>query len=435
MSFEEIFRIRRVQVLLALVILSLLSMFAHDPPLSLGWDLSGGSELKVKTEQPLPYVTPDGTTVTMELIVEIMTKRMNGLGIKDFSISPWGNQYLIIDFAGIDPEQARELVERQGKLVVKVGNYTAFTGSELVRIAPYTKSLSTGKWEVPFTISEDAAQRFREVAIKALEDAGIDPASVTNFEALANDPRVPWVEMYLDDMLVNSAPIGGSLWQEFIVAGKAPRDLVLETGSDPEAEAQAKSVEVVLRSGALPIKLEVVSVSNVPPELGLQFAKNAMVAGIFAVITVALVIFLRYREVGIVLPIIATGISEVIIILGIASLIRWDLDLPAIAGIIAAVGTGVDDQIVITDEVLLQRTYSMRSRIKRAFFIIFSAWFTTVAAMVPLFMIGMAALKGFALTTIMGVTIGVFITRPAYARIVEHLFGKTRRVRKRKDKR
>ena len=435
MSFMEIFRIRRVQVLLALVVFSLISMAAHNPPLSLGWDLSGGSELKVKTEQPLPYVTPDGSRVTMELIVEILEKRLNGLGIKDFSISPWGNQYLIIDFAGTDPELARELVEKQGKLVVKVGNRTAFTGSELVRIAPYTKSLSTGKWEVPFTISEAAAKRFREVALLALRDAGIDPANVTDFEALARDPRVPWVEMYLDDVLVNSAPIGASLWEEFIVAGKAPRDLVLETGSDEEAEAQAKSVEVVLRSGALPIKLEVVSVSSVPPELGMQFAKNAAIAGFFAIIAVALVVFLRYRAPSIVLPIIATGVSEVIIILGFASLIRWDLDLPAIAGIIAAVGTGVDDQIVITDEVLLQRTYSMRSRIKRAFFIIFSAWFTTVAAMVPLFMIGMAALKGFALTTIMGVTIGVFITRPAYARIVEHLFGKAKKGRKKKGKR
>ena len=435
MSYEEIFRIRRVQVLLVFVALSLVIMAVNDPPLSLGWDLSGGSELKVMTEQPLPYVTPDGGEVTMELVVEIMTKRMNGLGIKDFSITPWGNQYLIIDFAGIDAEEARALVERQGKLVVKVGNYTAFTGSELVRIAPYTKSLSSGKWEVPFTISEEAAQRFREVAIKALRDAGIDPASVTNFEALARDPRVPLVEMYLDDVVVNSAPIGGSLWQEFIVTGKAPRDLVLETGADPEAENEARSVEVVLRSGALPIKLEVISVSSVPPELGMQFAKNAAIAGIFAIIAIALVIFIRYRAAAIVLPIIGTALSEVIIILGIASLIRWDLDLPAIAGIIAAVGTGVDDQIVITDEVLMQRTYSMRSRIKRAFFIIFSAWFTTVAAMVPLFMIGMAALKGFALTTIMGVTIGVFITRPAFARIVEHIFGKSKKVRKRKRKR
>lgn len=433
MSFEEIIKIPRVQVLLALVALSLVIMYVQEPALSLGWDLAGGSELKVKTEHPLPYVAPDGTTVTMELIVEIMTKRMNGLGIKDFSISSWGEEYLIIDFAGTDPERARELVERQGKLVVKVGNRTAFTGSELVKIKPYTKDLE-GRWGVPFTISEDAAKRFREVALEALRDAGIEPARVTDFGALEQDPRF-LVEMYLDDVLVNSAPIADTLWQEFIVAGKAPRELEITTGTDPQAEEEAKNIEVVLRSGALPIKLEVISVSSVPPELGMQFAKNAAIAGIFAIIVVALVIFLRYRTASIVLPIIGMCLSEVIIILGFASLIRWDLDLPAIAGIIAAVGTGVDDQIVITDEVLLQRTYSMRSRLKRAFFIIFSAWFTTVAAMVPLFMIGMAMLKGFALTTIIGVTIGVFITRPAYARIVEHLFGKTKKVKRKKGKR
>ncbi len=419
----EILSLRRVQILMLAVSLSMLIMAANNPPISLGWDLAGGSELRVKIEHPLPYTAPDGSEVTMDLVVDILTKRLNGLGVKDFSVSPWGNQYLIIDFAGMEPERARELVERQGKLVVKLGNITVFTGKDLEKVSPYTKSME-GSWEVPFTITPEAAERFRQAALQVLQEAGIEPDSVTDFDALERDPRIPQVEMYLDDRLMHSAPIGGSLWQEFIVAGKAPRSLVLTTGSRPEDEEEAKSVEVVLRSGALPLKLQVLSTSTVPPELGMKFAKNAVIAGFAAILTVALVIFLRYRAPMVVLPIIATGVSEVIIILGIASLIRWDLDLAAIAGIIAAVGTGVDDQIVITDEVLFQRTYSMRSRIKRAFFIIFSAWFTTVAAMFPLFIIGMAALRGFALTTILGVTIGVLITRPAYASVIEYLFSR-----------
>ena len=224
---------------------------------------------------------------------------------------------------------------------------------------------------------------------------------------------------------MHSAPIGESLREE-LLRGRVVRDLVLETGTSPEAEAEARDVEVILRSGALPIKLEVLSVSTVPPELGEKFARNAAIAGLFAIITVASVVYLRYRRKEIFLPIIATGVSEVIIILGFASLINWDLDLPAIAGIIAAVGTGVDDQIVITDEILLERVRSIRQRIKSAFFIILSAWFATVAAMFPLFVIGLTALRGFALTTIVGVTVGVFITRPAYARIVEYIVMKKR---------
>ncbi|MBW3001002.1 protein translocase subunit SecD, partial [Candidatus Woesearchaeota archaeon] len=54
-----------------------------------------------------------------------------------------------------------------------------------------------------------------------------------------------------------------------------------------------------------------------------------------------------------------------------------------------------------------------------AFFIIFAAYFTTVVAMLPLWFAGAGLLKGFALTTILGVSIGVLITRPAFAAIIQ----------------
>jgi preprotein translocase subunit SecD len=83
----------------------------------------------------------------------------------------------------------------------------------------------------------------------------------------------------------------------------------------------------------------------------------------------------------------------------------------------------VDDQIVITDEVMRGKSAdeSWVERMKRAFFIIFAAYFTMIVAMLPLWFIGAGVLKGFALTTIVGVTIGVFITRPAFAKIIEQL--------------
>ena len=56
---------------------------------------------------------------------------------------------------------------------------------------------------------------------------------------------------------------------------------------------------------------------------------------------------------------------------------------------------------------------------KKAFFIVFAAYFTTVGSMLPLLFAGAGLLKGFAITTILGITIGVMITRPAYAHIIE----------------
>jgi preprotein translocase subunit SecD len=139
-------------------------------------------------------------------------------------------------------------------------------------------------------------------------------------------------------------------------------------------------------------------------------------------------VFARYREWRISIPMVVTMVSEVVILLGVAALIGWRLDLAAIAGIIIAVGTGVDDQIVIADETLRkerkEKTLGWAERLKRAFFIIMAAYFTTVVAMLPLWFAGAGLLKGFALTTILGVSIGVFITRPAYAKMLDHSINK-----------
>ena len=64
---------------------------------------------------------------------------------------------------------------------------------------------------------------------------------------------------------------------------------------------------------------------------------------------------------------------------------------------------------------------SIASKIKRAFSIVFMSAGTLIFAMLPLLFMGLGILKGFAITTILGVIIGVFITRPAYAEIVDWL--------------
>ena len=96
------------------------------------------------------------------------------------------------------------------------------------------------------------------------------------------------------------------------------------------------------------------------------------------------------------------SISEIVIILGIASIIHWTIDLAAMAGIIAAIGTGVDHQIVITDESLMEKggekrkRKSIKKRVEQAFFIIFTSAFTTIGAMAPLAYLSLGMLRGFA---------------------------------------
>lgn len=380
---------RKIQILVVFVALSIVLVSFRG--ISTGLDLQGGSLIQIQTERPL-------TQEEMDRVITIMDERLRGgLKVKDVKLKPWGNEFILVYIAGVDPLEAGKLIGKPGKLTVTIGNVTAFTGDELTRIDPFGYEAQRGNWGVPFTISDEAAKRFRDAAI------------ATNFDL---------VYMYLDDVEVNKAPISLSLQKE-LEAGKIVKSMVLETGGKDTGREEARRIEAILRSGALPIKVDMVGSYGVSAALGEGFGRSAITAGFLAFIGVAVVIYTRYRRFKIVLPVLVTGASEVIIIFGVASLIRWDIDLPAIAGIIAAVGTGVDDQIVILDEILMEREKSIRYRIKNAFFIILGSWMTLIAAMMPLFLIGFGLLQGFAVTTMIGATAGVFITRPAYARILQ----------------
>jgi len=65
--------------------------------------------------------------------------------------------------------------------------------------------------------------------------------------------------------------------------------------------------------------------------------------------------------------------------------------------------------------------YDWKRRLKNAMFIIFGSYLTVVAGMIPLWFAGAGLLKGFAFTTIVGVSFGVLIARPAYAAILKIL--------------
>jgi|Deesub1362B_J571_1020462.scaffolds.fasta_scaffold00031_48 preprotein translocase subunit SecD len=209
------------------------------------------------------------------------------------------------------------------------------------------------------------------------------------------------------------------------------------TGTAPDqyiAQHEAQVIAVVLSSGSLPIKVYVEGSQYISPELGENFKKQVLIAGIAALIVVGLVIYAHYRKISIAVPVVTTSLSEVIIILGIAALIKWNLDLPSIAGIIAAIGTGVDQQIVITDELLgserkerIVKRSSMLKRMGRAFFVILASASTTIVAMSFLFKFFVGGLRGFAFTTILGVLIGITITRPAYAEIAKVLLQAKKR--------
>ena len=392
-----------------------------------GIDLQGGTRLLLEAERPLD-------DDELSLLLENMRQRLNTFGLSDIvvrSASDLSNKtFILVEVAGVSQRSAEELLSQQGKFEGKVGNATVFSGgddiiyvcnsAECSGIDPLTGCVPSAgetvcQYRFSITLSDQAAQQhFDALQRLAVIDGGF----------LSED-----LILFLDNEEVNSLRIGASLKEavttDISISGSGSGNNRREAIN--AALEDMRTLQSILITGSLPVKLDIVQADTVSPLLGQQFTRNAVAIAMSALIAVSLIIFIVYRSIRVAVPIVITGFSEVVILLGVSTFLQQSIDLGAVAGIIAAIGTGFNDQIVIADEMLrggTEQAGSWKKRAKNAFFIITGAYLTTAVAMVPLFFAGAGILRGFALITLIGITVGVFITRPAYARVLEYLLYK-----------
>lgn len=390
-----------------------------------GLDLSGGARALIKAEN----ISLDDNQ--LQDLIAITNERLNTFGLSDVNVRGakdlQGNNYLLVEIAGATPSDIKELVGSQGKFEAKVGNLTVFeSGEKDVSDVCRNDAKCSGITECP-QVQGGYACNFKFVLYLTEAAAKRQAAATAN---LSLDPTGQYLSeklyLFLDDKEVDSLNIGadlrGNVATEISIQGSGSGTTQQDAYKD--AQVNMKRLQTVLITGSLPYKLEVVKLDTISPTLGKEFTKSLLMLGLFVFIAVSVTIFVRYRKIKITLAVILTIFSEAILTLGIAALIRWNLDAPSIAGIIAGLGTGVNDQIVIIDESRssgLESSGNVKERIKRALFIIVGAFLTIVAAMLPLFWAGAGMLRGFALTTILGVSVGILITRPAFADILRKI--------------
>jgi len=397
-----------------------------------GLDLAGGTRVLLKAVE-------EATSEDMDIAIENLKQRLNVFGLSDVQIRSAsdlsGNQYILIEMAGVIEEEVRELLAQQGKFEAKIGDNVVFVGGQkdityVCRSAecsgidpqrPCPYRLEDGSYGCSFffgvSLSEESAQRMAE-STKDLEIVTGDQGD----QYLSQD-----LELYLDDKLVDTLKIGSE------IKGRKLTSVQVRGGGTGTNEQEAvtrtfdsmKKLRTVLITGSLPVKLDIVKIDTVSPLLGKEFLNNAILIGALAILSVVIVISIRYKKIKIAAPMAIAMVSEVILVMGFAAAVGWNLDLAALAGVIIAIGTGVDDLIVITDETISKgqslEAYNWKKKLKRAFFIIMAAYFTTLAGMIPLWFAGAGLLKGFVFTTIVGISFGVFIARPAYAAMIENL--------------
>jgi len=388
-----------------------------------GLDLAGGARALIQAKD-----TKLSASEINDLIA-VISNRLNVYGIADMNILPVsdlsGNNYMLIEIAGATPDDLETLISQQGKFEAKIANETVFVGGNKDVTSVCRNDATCAGIETCQQTDGGYFCNFR-FSIFLSESAAERHADITDKLEINSSPQGNYLseklDLLVDDNLLNSLSISeglkGRITTQISISGSG-------TGTTQEeaydqAEYEMHQLQTILITGSLPYKLEIVKLDTISPVLGRDFINSILLAGLAALIAVAIIISLRYRKIKSSLALIITSISEVIIILGIASFIDWNLDLPSIAGILATIGTGIDSQIIILDEAKQSEMLSLKQKLKRAFSIILGAYFTALVALLPLLWAGAGLLKGFAITTIIGITVGVLITRPAFSDIINN---------------
>lgn len=391
-----------------------------------GLDLRGGARAFIKADVPL-------NDAELDDLIAVSEQRLNIYGLSDVKFfkvkTSTGDNLMGVEIAGSSPDDLEELIAKQGKFEAKIGNETVFIGGDK-DITHVGRTGSDALITECFEVQGGQACNFR-FTIFLSEESAQRHARITDALTINGTYLSKKLDFFIDGQLTSSLNIGsslkGSVATQISISGSgsgATRNEAIEA-----AKLEMKKLQTILITGSLPYKLEIVKIDKISPNLSDQFSKQILMAGLFAILAVSIVVFIRYRKLKVSIALITVSLSEVLIILGVASLIKWNLDLPSIAGIIAAIGTGIDSQLIILDEAR-DHHESVSQRIKKALFIIVTAFTTTFVAMIPLtgllgFMgIGAASaglLKGFAVTTLIGITTGVLISRPAFADIAKQM--------------
>lgn len=341
-----------------------------------GLDLQGGTHVALQAVDT-PELKVDDDAVNRS--VKIIERRVNELGLTEPVIQRQGKDRIIVELPGVkDPDKAIAMLGRTALLEFKdVSGKTVLTGKDL---KDAKAQISQGNQSVVgLEFSDEGGKKFADLTARNI---GKPIAIVLDGEVLTN-PVV----------------------QEAITGGRAQI-------SGSRTMEEAEHLAILLRSGSLPVKIEVMENRTVGPTLGQDSKEKSIKAFGIGVIGVFVFMILFYRLSGIVACIAL--LLYVMMLLLVMRYLNATLTLPGIAGIILSIGMAVDANVLIferfKEEIRNGKTLrsAMDAGFNRAFVTIFDSNVTTLMAAVILFYLGTGPIKGFAVTLAIGVILSMF---------------------------
>ncbi|HLL98116.1 MAG TPA: protein translocase subunit SecD [Rubrobacteraceae bacterium] len=415
----------------------------------LGLDLEGGVSVQLEGYQT------DGSQVTrdeMEQAVGVIQQRVNSLGVTEPEIQIQGQNQVIVNIPGItDADRAVEVIGRtaqlgfyevlasEGELSVphdevdkakeEIGQSLreddAFTEGQTQMLFEESPSPSgNGTYVAGYVVNDhpditgeaidnanldrDQAGRLQVTMNLTREGAGkfADLTGRIAENALASgQPGMGKLAIVLDKDVVSAPTV-----EESITGG----NVVIENTSSPQGlpEQEARELEIVLQTGALPVNMRVLSVTTIGPTLGTESLQSGLLAALVGFGLVLLFLTAVYRVLGVVADLAL--LIYAFLLWGLIVAIPVTVTLPGIAGVVLSIGVAADANIVIFERIKeeIRRGKSARTAVKagyeKGFRAILDGNVTTLITAVILFALSSGSVRGFAVLLSIGVILSMF---------------------------
>ncbi|MBL0690431.1 MAG: protein translocase subunit SecD [Alphaproteobacteria bacterium] len=369
-----------------------------------GWDIDiDGLDITYTIkDETIKKLTYDALVRTQDIV----RRRIDSLGNKEVAIYQQGRKYIVVELPGVeDPKQIKDLIGKTAKLTFHL---------------VVDKETSNPKEVIELPI-----QNFPDQTITVEKKFSMDGGSLNNafmgFDARTNMPNIVMeftsegMRLFGDLTEENVGELFAIVMDGEVLSYPRISEAIYSkqaniTGRFSEKEAQ--DLALLLKSGALPTSLDVVEENTIGAGLGAKSINRGIISILVGFTLVILLIALMYRRIcWVVIVSLTFNISMILILLSIAGA---TLTLSGIAGIILTLGMAVDANILsfemIRDKLRsgMHPIQASSEGFKRAWQTILDANITTIIPALILFQFGSGAVKGFAMTLILGILTTLF---------------------------
>ena len=333
--------------------------------------------------------------------IEIVRRRIDDVGTKEPTILQRGEKRILIELPGLkDPERIKALLGKTAQLNFRLVSENSEFGTDKL-ISENGENFNVSKRIIMSGDSLiDAQPNINNQNNEPTVSFTLDRLGAQKFGRATTDNVGKRLAIVLDGEIVSAPSIN-----EPITSGSG-----MISGNFSFQEAT--DLSLLLRSGALPTPLLVVEERTVGPDLGEDSIKSGTTSLIVGFILVILFMLYKYKIFGLIAN--AALIANLLMLIGILTILEATLTLPGIAGIILTVGMAVDANVLIferiKEELKTEKSiiHAFDTGYNKAKITVLDANITTLIAAVILFAFGSGPVKGFAITLGVGIITTLF---------------------------